>query len=117
MLMSINGRDACGKSTVAEMFVRPAGHLIDFDKLAHEVQVPKAADVVLSNGNPLPDRPLTAATGVHCLLSEKLSVQLIVHPRVFEEWWSRPKDQGADLTPPFSDVPLPFEGGMRTRLS
>ena len=38
--VGLTGGIASGKSTVARMFVALGAHLIDFDKLAHEVQEP-----------------------------------------------------------------------------
>ena len=38
--VGLTGGIACGKSTVAQMFIALGAHLIDFDKLAHEVQEP-----------------------------------------------------------------------------
>jgi len=38
--VGLTGGIACGKSTVAQVFVMLGAHLIDFDKLAHEVQEP-----------------------------------------------------------------------------
>ena len=41
--VGLTGGIACGKSTVADMFVRKGAYLIDFDVLAHEVQKPGRA--------------------------------------------------------------------------
>lgn len=38
--VGLTGGIACGKSTVAKMFVEKGAHLIDFDKLAHRLQEP-----------------------------------------------------------------------------
>ena len=38
--VGLTGGIACGKSTVARMFVQNGAHLIDFDILAHKVQEP-----------------------------------------------------------------------------
>ena len=39
--VGLTGGIACGKSTVAKMFVNDGAYLIDFDRLAHEVQEPE----------------------------------------------------------------------------
>ena len=39
--VGLTGGIACGKSTVAKMFVNFGAYLIDFDRLAHEVQEPE----------------------------------------------------------------------------
>ncbi|HOG11933.1 MAG: dephospho-CoA kinase [Smithellaceae bacterium] len=121
--VGLTGGIACGKSTVAEMFVRLGGHLIDFDKLAHEVQEPEKPawrDVVQCFGTEilLPDRTIDRgklASIVFCSPEKLRRLNSIVHPRVFEEWWSRLEKIKAQ-TPHavvFSDVPLLFEGGMQ----
>ena len=38
--VGLTGGIACGKSTVAKMFVNRGAHLIDFDRLTHESQEP-----------------------------------------------------------------------------
>ncbi|MEE9911422.1 MAG: dephospho-CoA kinase [Deltaproteobacteria bacterium] len=121
--VGLTGGIACGKSTVAQMFVRLGGYLIDFDKLAHEVQEPdKPAwqDVVACFGLDIlqPDRTidrnkLAAVVFNHPEKLKKLNV--IVHPRVFEEWCRRLEE--IKTQDPhgivFADVPLLFEGGMQ----
>ena len=121
--VGLTGGIACGKSTVAQMFVRLGGYLIDFDKLAHEVQEPgKPAwqDVVnffgteiLQNDKRI-DRNRLAAIVFN--QPEKLKrLNTIVHPRIFEEWCRRLeeiKTQNPHAVI-FSDVPLLFEGGMQ----
>lgn len=121
--VGLTGGIACGKSTVSQMFVRLGGHLIDFDSLAHEVQEPGQPawqDIVNFFGADIlqPDRKidrnkLGAVVFNHPEKLKKLNV--IVHPRVFEEWWRRlekikAQDPHAIV---FSDVPLLFEGGMQ----
>lgn len=121
--VGLTGGIACGKSTVAQMFVRQGGHLIDFDTLAHEVQEPgKPAwqDVVnlfgsdvLQTDQKIDRNKLAAIVFTH---PEKLqALNAIVHPRVYEEWRSRlgkikAQDPHAIV---FSDVPLLFEGQMQ----
>ncbi|MHB8137473.1 MAG: dephospho-CoA kinase [Smithellaceae bacterium] len=121
--VGLTGGIACGKSTVAQMFVRQGGHLVDFDKLAHEVQEPgKPAwhEVVkhfgseILQGDQTIDRNKLAAVVFND--PEKLRMlNRIVHPRVFEKWCLRleeikTKNPHAIV---FADVPLLFEGGMQ----
>ncbi|MBP7341551.1 MAG: dephospho-CoA kinase [Smithellaceae bacterium] len=121
--VGLTGGIACGKSTVADMFVSLGGHLIDFDKLAHEVQEPEKPawrEVVRLFGTDIlrPDQTIDrnklAATVFNDAAKLK-KLNSIVHPRVFEEWWRRleaigTRDPRAIV---FSDVPLLFEGGMQ----
>lgn len=121
--IGLTGGIACGKSTVAQMFVRRGGHLIDFDKLAHEVQepdMPAWRDVVGFFGPDILqpdkriDRPKLAAIVFNH--PEKLRrLNSIVHPRVFEQWClhlEKIKTLNAHAIV-FADVPLLFEGGMQ----
>lgn len=121
--VGLTGGIACGKSTVADMFVRLGGYLIDFDKLAHEVQEPgKPAwqDVVNHFGECIlrPDRCIDRHKLGDIVFHdpEKLKkLNTLVHPRVFERWWAcleeiSAKNPNAII---FSDVPLLFEGGMQ----
>lgn len=121
--VGLTGGIACGKSTVADMFVRLGGYLIDFDKLAHDVQEPgKPAwqDVVNHFGGDIlrPDGSIDRNKLGDIVFHdpEKLKkLNTLVHPRVFEQWWARleeisSKDPSAII---FSDVPLLFEGGMQ----
>lgn len=121
--VGLTGGIACGKSTVAQMFVRRGGHLIDFDKLAHEVQVPDMPawqDVVGYFGSDIlqPDRHIDRNKLAAVVFNnpEKLrKLNSMVHPRVFEQWCLRLEKIKA-LNPHaivFADVPLLFEGGMQ----
>ena len=95
--VGLTGGIACGKSTVAEMFVRLGGHLIDFDKLAHEVQEPGEPawhDVVRSFGREIlrPEQKIDRDKLAAIVFNhpEKLkTLNGIVHPRVFEVWRQR----------------------------
>jgi dephospho-CoA kinase len=118
--IGLTGGIACGKSTVAQMLVRLGGHLIDFDKLAHEVQEPGAPawqDVVNCFGSEIlqPDRKIDRNKLAAVVFNhpEKLrTLNEIVHPRVYEEWRHRLaqiKTQNPHAIV-FADVPLLFEG-------
>lgn len=121
--VGLTGGIACGKSTVAQMFVRLGGHLIDFDKLAHEVQEPgKPAwkDVVnffgrevLKRDQKIDRNKLAAVVFNH---PDKLqALNDIIHPRVYEAWRLRSQDikQHHPHAIVFADVPLLFEGRMQ----
>jgi len=121
--VGLTGGIACGKSTVARMFVQLGGYLIDFDHLAHEVQEPdKPAwrDVVDAFGTDVlrADRTIDRSELARVVFNhpEKLQrLNQIVHPRVFEEWCLRLekiKSQNPRAII-FADVPLLFEGRMQ----
>jgi dephospho-CoA kinase len=92
--VGLTGGIACGKSTVADMLVRRGAHLIDFDKLAHEVQKPGRAaweKVVQYYGADilLPDKNIDRNKLAKIVFAnpEKLAaLNKIVHPYVFLEW-------------------------------
>ncbi|HOC58930.1 MAG TPA: dephospho-CoA kinase [Smithellaceae bacterium] len=121
--IGLTGSIACGKSTVAQMFVSHGAYLIDFDKLAHEVQEPgKPAwqDVVdffgpeVLQADQKIDRNKIAAVVFH--QSDKLQkLGEIVHPRVYEAWRKRRAEiqlmDGHAII--LADVPLLFEGHMQ----
>jgi dephospho-CoA kinase len=121
--VGLTGGIACGKSTVAQMFVRLGGQLIDFDKLAHEVQKPDGSawqDVVVLFGQEIlrPDRTIDRdkLAGIVFNDPEKLkALNGIVHPRVFEAWYHRLENIKASHPHAivFSDVPLLFEAGLQ----
>jgi len=92
--VGLTGGIACGKSTVADMFVRKGAYLIDFDVLAHEVQKPGRAaweKVVSYFGDDilLPDKSINRDKLARIVFynPEKLnSLNQIVHPYTFLEW-------------------------------
>jgi dephospho-CoA kinase len=121
--VGLTGGIACGKSTVAKMFVNQGAYLIDFDKLAHEVQEPgKQAwqKVVDYFGKEilLPDKKIDRVKlgGIVFADNKKLVVlNNIVHPLVYREWHAQlekicKKEKHAIV---LSDVPLLFEGNMQ----
>jgi len=121
--VGLTGGIACGKSTVAQMFVLLGAHLIDFDKLAHEVQEPgKPAwnEIVRHFGKDILNRDKTIDRNklgnIVFNNHEKLNaLNNIVDPCVFQEWHHRlekvkAKHQQAIV---LSDVPLLFEGKMQ----
>ena len=121
--VGLTGGIACGKSTVAKMFVKNGAHLIDFDGLAHEVQEPgKPAwkEVVNHFGEGIlqPDKKIDRVKLGNIVFAdkEKLSkLNNIVHPLVYQEWQLRlekigKKEKHAII---LSDIPLLFEGNMQ----
>ena len=121
--IGLTGGIACGKSTVAKMFVKNGAHLIDFDELAHEVQEPEKPawkKVVNHFGERIlqPDKKIDRVKLGKIVFAdkEKLSeLNKIVHPLVYQEWHSRlekigKKEKHAIV---LSDIPLLFEGNMQ----
>ncbi|MFA5322157.1 MAG: dephospho-CoA kinase [Smithella sp.] len=121
--VGLTGGIACGKSTVARMFVKNGARLIDFDRLAHEVQEPgKPAwpEVVKCFGKEIlsPDGKINRVKLGNIVFADKKKLSKlnkIVHPLVYKEWLSRQekinqKDNHAII---IADVPLLFEGGMQ----
>jgi len=121
--VGLTGGIACGKSTVAQMFVDLGAYLIDFDRIAHYVQEPgKPAyeEVVHYFGKEIlrPDKKIDRIKlGNIVFVNKKKLLELnnIVHPLVYQEWHIRlekikKKEIHAII---LSDVPLLFEGKMQ----
>lgn len=121
--VGLTGGIACGKSTVAKMFVKNGAHLIDFDGLAHEVQEPgKPAwkEVVNHFGKGIlqTDKKIDRVKLGNVVFDDKeklIELNNIVHPLVYQEWHSRlekicKKEKHAIV---LSDIPLLFEGNMQ----
>ena len=121
--VGLTGGIACGKSTVAKMFVKNGAHLIDFDGLAHEVQEPEKPawkEVVNHFGKRIlqPDKRIDRVKLGKIVFAdkEKLSeLNNVVHPLVYQEWHVRlekigKKEKHAIV---LSDIPLLFEGNMQ----
>lgn len=121
--VGLTGGIACGKSTVARMFVHHGAHLIDFDVLAHEVQEPGKpgwTEVVNCFGQAIlqPDQRIDRVKLGKVVFedNEKLiALNNIIHPLVYQEWHLRldrivGKEKHAIV---LADVPLLFEGNMQ----
>lgn len=121
--VGLTGGIACGKSTVAGMFLKKGAHLIDFDKLAHEVQRPgKPAwkEVVLCFGEQIldADKTINRVKLGNIVFGDKKYIDRlnrIVHPFVYRQWQHLTenivgKQKDAIV---ISDVPLLFEGKMQ----
>ena len=121
--VGLTGGIACGKSTVAQMFIALGAHLIDFDKLAHEVQEPgKDAwkEIIKHFGKDIlnQDETLDRNRLAQIVFTDKnklTALNNIVHPIVYNLWQERlgeikiEKEHAIVL----SDVPLLFEGKMQ----
>jgi dephospho-CoA kinase len=121
--VGLTGGIACGKSTVAKMFVKNGAHLIDFDELAHEVQKPgkpvwKKVVHHFGEGIIQPDKKIDRVKLGNIVFADKeklTELNNIVHPLVYQEWHSRlekigEKEKHAIV---LSDIPLLFEGNMQ----
>lgn len=121
--VGLTGGIACGKSTVAQMFVALGAHLIDFDKLAHEVQEPgKPAwkEIVKYFGDGIlnQDDTINRNRLAQIVFTDKKKLEAlnnIVHPLVYNLWQERlvkikRQEEHAIV---LSDVPLLFEGKMQ----
>lgn len=118
--IGLTGGIACGKSTVAKIFVKNGAHVIDFDLLAHKVQQPgKPAwqKVVDCFGKDIlrTDRKIDRdklGTIVFADKNKLNKLNRIVHPFVYREWYEQldkisKKEKHAIV---LSDIPLLFEG-------
>ncbi|PKN06357.1 MAG: dephospho-CoA kinase [Deltaproteobacteria bacterium HGW-Deltaproteobacteria-7] len=121
--VGLTGGIACGKSTVAKMFVARGAHLIDFDRLAHEAQEPgKPAwqqildffgkEILLQDGKI--DR-IKLGNIVFADKKKLNKLNKIVHPLVYREWHARLEkiEKKENRAIVLSDVPLLFEGKMQ----
>jgi dephospho-CoA kinase len=121
--VGLTGGIACGKSTVAQMFVALGAHLIDFDKLAHEVQEPgKPAwkEIVKYFGDGIlnQDDTINRNRLAQIVFTDKKELEAlnnIVHPLVYNLWQERLAKikRQAEHAIVLSDVPLLFEGKMQ----
>jgi dephospho-CoA kinase len=118
--VGLTGGIACGKSTVARLFVKNGAHLIDFDLLAHKVQEPgkpawqRVVDYFgkeILHADERIDR-VKLSSIVFADKNKLNKLNKIVHPFVYQEWQhqlnkiSRKEEHAIVL----SDIPLLFEG-------
>lgn len=121
--VGLTGGIACGKSTVANIFVALGAHLIDFDKLAHEVQEtgkPAWKEIVKYFGKGIlnQDDTINRNRLAQIVFTDKKKLEAlnnIVHPLVFNLWQERLgkikiKEEHAIV---LADIPLLFEGKMQ----
>lgn len=122
--VGLTGSIACGKTTVARMFVEKGAFHIDFDKLAHEVEEPDQPawqQIVDFFGTGIlhPDRTIDRAKLGAIVFEDKVKLarlNSIVHPAVFDAWHGR-LEEIRKIKPDaivLSDVPLLIETGMQS---
>jgi dephospho-CoA kinase len=121
--VGLTGGIASGKSTVAQMFVALGAHLIDFDKLAHEVQEPgKTAwkEIIKYFGDGIlnQDNTINRNRLAQIVFTDKKKLEAlnnIVHPLVFDLWQERLDEikRQEERAIVLADVPLLFEGKMQ----
>ncbi len=121
--VGFTGGIACGKTTVAAMLVEKGARLIDFDVLAHEVEMPDRTawrGIVSAFGEGIlrADRTIDRLKLGEVVFADREKLRQlngIVHPAVFTAWLER-LDEIAREDPHavvLSDVPLLFEVGMK----
>jgi dephospho-CoA kinase len=127
LIVGLTGGIATGKTTVADMFRRAGAHIIDADRIAHQVVTPGqpawdaivatfGAQVLRSDGAIDRER-LGAVVFKDAGLRKKL--EDIVHPRVWSrmgeqiEWHRRQSPGGLIIL----DVPLLIETGRHSALA
>ncbi|MEI6609571.1 MAG: dephospho-CoA kinase [Deltaproteobacteria bacterium] len=121
--VGLTGGIACGKSTVANIFVALGAYLIDFDKLAHEAQEtgkPAWKEIVNYFGDGIlnHDDTINRNRLAQIVFMDKRKLEAlnnIVHPLVFNLWQERLdkikiKEEHAIV---LADIPLLFEGKMQ----
>jgi dephospho-CoA kinase len=122
--VGLTGSIACGKTTVARMFMEKGAFHIDFDQLAHAVEAPDQPawqQIVDFFGAGIlhPDRTIDRAKLGAIVFEDKeklARLNSIVHPAVFDAWYRR-IDEIKKIKPDaiiLSDVPLLIEAGMQT---
>jgi len=122
--VGFTGGIACGKTTVARMLVEKGARLIDFDVLAHDVEMPDRPawrEIVANFGEGVlgTDRQIDRLKLGAIVFADKEKLKTlngIVHPAVFAEW--RRRLDGIGREDPhavvLSDVPLLIEVGMKS---
>ncbi len=126
LTIGLTGGIGSGKSTVADLFRKKGAHIIDFDKLAHQVEEPQGSawkgivdhfgrEVLKEDGTI--DREKLGNI-VFRDPAQRRTLNGIVHPAVFEEWMRQTKaiveaHAGALI---ISDIPLLIEIGLQHHL-
>ena len=122
--VGLTGSIACGKTTVARMFVEKGAFHIDFDQLAHAVEEPDQPawrQIVNVFGACIlhPDRTIDRVKLGAIVFEDKVKrdrLNSIVHPAVFDAWHRR-IDEIRKIKPDaivLSDIPLLIEAGMQS---
>jgi dephospho-CoA kinase len=120
--VGLTGGIASGKSTVARMFVEKGAILIDFDGLAHAVEMPEGSvwrEIVghFGEGILLPDQRIDRVKLGAIVFSDRQkrkTLNRLVHPAVFAEWQKRLAEIEKERPDAVvvSDIPLLFEAGV-----
>jgi dephospho-CoA kinase len=120
--VGLTGGIASGKSTVARMFVEKGAILIDFDGLAHAVEMPEGSvwrEIVghFGEGILLPDQRIDRVKLGAIVFSDRQkrkTLNRLVHPAVFGEWQKRLAEIEKERPDAVvvSDIPLLFEAGV-----
>jgi len=121
--VGLTGSIACGKTTVARMFVEKGAFHIDLDEVAHEAEAPDQPawkQIVEFFGTDIlhPDRTIDRAKLGAMVFEDKeklARLNQIVHPAVFMAWHRR-IDEIKRIRPDaivLTDNPLLFETGMQ----
>jgi dephospho-CoA kinase len=120
--VGLTGGIASGKSTVARMLAERGAILIDFDELAHAVEMPEGPvwrEIVghFGEGILLPDRRIDRLKLGAIVFSDREKREILnrlVHPAVFSEWQKRlaeiEKERPDAVV--LSDIPLLIEAGL-----
>jgi dephospho-CoA kinase len=124
--VGLTGGIGCGKSTVSRMLLRKGAFIVDFDRVAHEVQEPDGTAwkaVVAEFGSEVlrSDRTLDREKLGAIVFNDgakRRRLNEIVHPAVFEAWRGRVEAIRRERPEAvvIADVPLLFEVGMQTML-
>jgi dephospho-CoA kinase len=120
--VGLTGGIASGKSTVARMLAEKGAILIDFDDLAHAVEIPGGLvwrEIVghFGEGILLPDRRIDRLKLGAIVFSDRQKraiLDRLVHPAVFAEWQKRLREIEKERPDAvvLSDIPLLFEAGV-----
>jgi dephospho-CoA kinase len=120
--VGLTGGIASGKSTVARMFAEKGAIPIDFDELAHAVEMPEGpvwCGIVghFGEGILLPDQRIDRLKLGAIVFSDRQEREILnrlVHPAVFDEWQRRlaeiEKERPDAVV--LSDIPLLIEAGL-----
>jgi len=108
--VGLTGGIACGKSTVAKILVKKGAHLIDFDQIAHEVQLPRKpawTEVVHYFGEEIlcADEKIDRIKLGNLVFADRqklIQLSKIVHPYVYQEWQNRVAEISQKIRMPLS---------------
>ncbi len=111
----LTGSIATGKSSVVDFFLRDGFHVIDADRVAHQILDEQHRSIAKLFGNELVkndkvDRKLLG--GIVFEDSEKRKeLEALLHPLIYDEIERQATEQDKLKKPYLVDIPLFFEGG------